>query len=305
MKETINFSAQPQLERFSTIVSENFSLSLMAITSKNVSVTLGETYKTELTDLVNGYEGKTHIFGKEENISAEIGVLISVQDVTALADLMLAGEGQGQDELDSEILDAVKELSSQLLSGLNVPFEGAFGSKFSIKVADVDICSATANFEANEYIVFDYTISFDDKNMPLRLYIDETMEGYLAGGVSEQAQPDAQPTQSFDFFSTPAPVAPNGGQYTTDIPTQNLDLLLDIDIPISVRMGTTNLFLKDILGLGPGNIVELEQNAGEPIELAVNDKVVARGEVVIIDGYFGFRIREIVSKAERLKKLKD
>ena len=67
----------------------------------------------------------------------------------------------------------------------------------------------------------------------------------------------------------------------------------------------TKLFLKDILGLGPGNIVELEQNADDPIELAINDKVIARGEVVIVDGYFGFRIKEIVSKAERIRKLKD
>ena len=68
---------------------------------------------------------------------------------------------------------------------------------------------------------------------------------------------------------------------------KNLDLLLDIDIPISVRMGSAKLFLKDILGLGPGNIVELEQNADDPIELAINDKVIARGEVVIVDGNFG------------------
>ena len=86
---------------------------------------------------------------------------------------------------------------------------------------------------------------------------------------------------------------------------KNLDLLLDIDIPISVRMGSAKLFLKDILGLGPGNIVELEQNADDPIELAINDKVIARGEVVIVDGYFGFRIKEIVSRAERIRKLKD
>ena len=51
--------------------------------------------------------------------------------------------------------------------------------------------------------------------------------------------------------------------------------------------------------------MELEQNADDPIELAINDKVIARGEVVIVDGYFGFRIKEIVSKAERIRKLKD
>jgi flagellar motor switch protein FliN/FliY len=87
--------------------------------------------------------------------------------------------------------------------------------------------------------------------------------------------------------------------------SHNLEMLMDIEIPISVRMGSSRLFLKHILGLGPGNIVELDQNANEPVELAINDKAIARGEVVIVDGYFGFRIKEIISKADRLKRLRD
>jgi flagellar motor switch protein FliN/FliY len=85
----------------------------------------------------------------------------------------------------------------------------------------------------------------------------------------------------------------------------NIDMLLDVEIPVSVKIGSTRMFLKDVVALGPGNIVELEEYADEPVELTINNKVIARGEVVIVDGYFGLRIKEIVSRAERIEKLKD
>nr|WP_278252188.1 flagellar motor switch protein FliN [Deferrivibrio essentukiensis] len=82
-------------------------------------------------------------------------------------------------------------------------------------------------------------------------------------------------------------------------------MLLDVEIPVSVRIGSTKMFLKDIVGIGPGNIIELDNYADEPIELLVNNKPIARGEVVIVDGFFGIRIKEIISREERLKKLRD
>jgi flagellar motor switch protein FliN len=85
--------------------------------------------------------------------------------------------------------------------------------------------------------------------------------------------------------------------------TQNIDMLLDVNLPVSIELGRTKMSISDILSLGPGSVVELNKLAGEPVDLLVNYKVVARGEVVVIDENFGVRITNLVSPTERLKAL--
>ncbi|MEW5993899.1 MAG: flagellar motor switch protein FliN, partial [Candidatus Zixiibacteriota bacterium] len=83
----------------------------------------------------------------------------------------------------------------------------------------------------------------------------------------------------------------------------NLDLLMDINLPVSIELGRTRMPLNDILALGPGSVVELNKLAGEPVDVMVNQKQVARGEVVVIDEYFGVRITQLMTPEERLKLL--
>jgi len=84
---------------------------------------------------------------------------------------------------------------------------------------------------------------------------------------------------------------------------QNLDLLLDVDLPLSIELGRTKMKVQEILNLGPGSVVELNKLAGEPVDLLVNNKIVAKGEVVVIDENFGLRITSLISPEERLKSL--
>lgn len=91
---------------------------------------------------------------------------------------------------------------------------------------------------------------------------------------------------------------------TTDGPVKNLetlDLLLDVELPVSVSFGKTQAPLQQVLKWTTGSIVELECMVNEPVEVVVNDCVIARGEVVVVDGNYGVRVREIVSRAQRLE----
>jgi flagellar motor switch protein FliN/FliY len=88
----------------------------------------------------------------------------------------------------------------------------------------------------------------------------------------------------------------------TDEP-RNIDLLMDVDLPVSIELGHTRMRISDILALGPGSIVELDKLVGEPVDLLVNQKCVARGEVVVVEESFGLRITMLVSPEERLKNL--
>lgn len=81
----------------------------------------------------------------------------------------------------------------------------------------------------------------------------------------------------------------------------NLELVLDVELPLVVRFGRTVMSLKALSGLGPGSIVDMGRSPDEPVELLVSDKVVAYGEVVIVDGNYGLRITDLVSKSDRLR----
>lgn len=82
-----------------------------------------------------------------------------------------------------------------------------------------------------------------------------------------------------------------------------LDFILDIPLEISVEIGRTKLLIKDLLKLNQGSVIELEKFAGEPVEIYVNGKLMARGEVVVVNERFGVRITEIISTQERIKNL--
>ena len=82
-----------------------------------------------------------------------------------------------------------------------------------------------------------------------------------------------------------------------------LDLLLDIDLPVSISFGSAQLPLKEVVKLNTGSIVELDRLVGEPVEVLVNQRLIARGEVVVVDGNYGVRIQEIVSQKERLRSI--
>lgn len=81
----------------------------------------------------------------------------------------------------------------------------------------------------------------------------------------------------------------------------NIQLIEDVPLQVAVQLGKTHMAIKDILELGSGSIIELDKLAGEPVDLLVNGKLVAKGEVVVIDENFGFRVKDIVSPIERLK----
>lgn len=79
---------------------------------------------------------------------------------------------------------------------------------------------------------------------------------------------------------------------------ENLELIMDLELEISIELGRTRMKVKDVLSLGVGAIIELDKVIGEPMEIYANDRVIARGEVVVVDEDFGIRVTEIVKKDE-------
>ena len=83
----------------------------------------------------------------------------------------------------------------------------------------------------------------------------------------------------------------------------NLAALLDVQLPVSIRFGETEMLLEDVIKLGIGSVIELNSAVDDPVELVVNGRCFARGEVVTVDGFYGVRITEITSVGERIKSV--
>jgi flagellar motor switch protein FliN/FliY len=110
--------------------------------------------------------------------------------------------------------------------------------------------------------------------------------------------------------STPAPSAPVApasfpsldGEAPAAAP-KNIDFILDIPMQVTVQVGSAKMVIRDLLQLGQGSVIELEKLAGEPMEVLVNNKLVARGEVVVVNEKFGIRLTDVISAAERVQQL--
>ena len=111
-------------------------------------------------------------------------------------------------------------------------------------------------------------------------------------GASDNAAPMAQPA-SFP------PVEEKGGAAGN----KSIDFLLDIPLQVAVQIGTTRMLIRELLQLGQGSVIELDKLAGEPMEVLVNNKLVARGEVVVVNEKFGIRLTDVVSPNQRLQQL--
>jgi flagellar motor switch protein FliN len=83
----------------------------------------------------------------------------------------------------------------------------------------------------------------------------------------------------------------------------NIDLLLDVELPVSVSFGNSEMQLKDVLKLGAGSVIELDKSVNDPVTIIVNRKPIAKGEVVMVDGNYGVRILEVESTADRIRSL--
>ena len=114
---------------------------------------------------------------------------------------------------------------------------------------------------------------------------------------TEKTEPNAEPEISqlqLENFQK------NGKQPDNN---KRIDLIMDIVLPVSIELGRTKMFVKDILELERGSIVELDKMAGEPVDLYINNKKMAEGEVVVVDKHFGIRITTLIDPQDRIKNL--
>jgi len=118
-------------------------------------------------------------------------------------------------------------------------------------------------------------------------------QGSDATGTTEDNAPQYSPDELKDGAAAPA-------NANADV---NLDLVLDIPVDVSLRVGSTDISIRDLVSLVEGSVVALDQDAGEPMDVLVNGRLIARGEIVIVDDQYGVRLTDVISPTERIEKL--
>ena len=226
-------------------------------------------------------------------------VSIATSVATAIGDMMLGGEGVEKEEMDAEDLDATKEIISNILSS----FFRSLGSqknmpKLEFSIDSIEYIDPTSMIDFRGFEkLFIYNLAVHNSHDTIAF----AMTHELIPLIGEEPQMPSMSAPQPSFVAEEPKKAVPG--LSPEEPT-NIELIKDVRLPIRVRIGSKKMLLKDVLSMDIGSVIELDQLANDPLEILVGDKVIAMGEVVIVDGNFGVQIGEIGSKRERLEKLR-
>ncbi len=218
----------------------------------------------------------------------KLSIALSASIATALGDLMLGGDGAALEEMSDDDLDATKEIVSNIFGALGTSISAQQDMpQLTFEVKDITfIAEGTMPVEgmSKEYI---YTISIASTNAKMILVANTDFISNF-----EETEKEA-PNSSSDAQSS-----------LSEEELKNISLIMDVELPVRVRIGTKTVLLKDVLNMDIGSIVELDQLANEPLDVLIGDKIIAKGEVIIVDGNFGVQIVEIDTPKNRLNQLR-
>jgi len=235
------------------------------------------------------------------DIDAKAMVALTPNLVTTLSDMMMGEEESDRDEVTEDDLDAAKEIISNIFGAIG----NALSAQKELAVLSFNVDSVEAVPEGEDVTLEDFTkmyvynFSMGSLKSLLMFIVDEGLNNSI-NGVRSSSSDDT----SFASVGTPSSDSYEDNITLNDEELGNISLIMDVKLPVKVRIGKKKMLLKDVLNMDIGSVIELNQLANDPLEILVDDHVIAEGEVVIVDGNFGVQITTIGTKRERLAQLK-
>jgi flagellar motor switch protein FliN/FliY len=222
--------------------------------------------------------------------SAKLLLGMEVKLATALGDLMLGGEGEAQESMTDDDLDATKEIISNIFGALSTTLSAQPDlPNLSFNVEDIQFHETESPDLSNFIKIYNIEFSVASASGIMQLVVDKTFIANFEEVLEEETEQEGG-------------CAPQ--ERLSEEELKNFSLIMDVELPIRVRIGTKTVLLKDVLNMDIGSVVELDQLANEPLDVLVGDKIIAKGEVVIVDGNFGIQITEIGTRQERLSQIR-
>ena len=261
-------------------------------------------------------------------------LMMDVSDAAIIADLMMGGNGKVENAKLTELeLSAVAEAMNQMIGSASTAMATMMGKSIDILPPKVSLWdkddpqdhSDIINDKEICKIAFDMNVEGLIQSEIMQIFtgstvknISDMMMAETNTQVEENPKEDEPPAAIEDIIKAApidkpptekitvqkpifTPLTPNTQEKKTP---RNLDLIMDVPLEFSVVLGRTKKTIKDVLAFGNGSVVELNKLADEPLEIYVNGKLIAQGEVVVINENFGIRITNILSKEQRVENLK-
>ena len=276
-------------------------------------VTLDDTV---LTALLEKYPVAIH--GTIENDLGAVCMLLTVADAARFAAIILETEVPDPATLDDTARETLKEIADSALGGgvTNV-MERVGHDVEQLTAVDILDGATTLTGQLNEILGSESTSLEFSFSAPSgfsgggAILYSQTLQDLVPDdsqnpqdGDDLAAEPTLSNAEMTDILSGFGPDgAPPGGLAGQESPS-NIEIVLGIELEATARLGRIEMPISEILNLGPGSIVEMGQMVDDPVELLINDKLVARGDVVVVDEKFGLRITEIISPADRIESLR-
>ncbi|GAA7546596.1 flagellar motor switch protein FliY [Helicobacter pylori] len=233
-----------------------------------------------------------------EKEESSIELLAPVVLVTALSDLMLGGEGASKEEMDNDDLDAFKEMASNIFGAIATSLKSQeLLPKLNFTTINAEIAKELPKKEDYaKAMVFSFKMEAL-KESQIILLTTAAFEHQFEKTHKEEKEETTKSATAEEVKTHDASLE--------NIEIRNISMLLDVKLNVKVRIGQKKMILKDVVSMDIGSVVELDQLVNDPLEILVDDKVIAKGEVVIVDGNFGIQITDIGTKKERLEQLKN
>ncbi len=234
-----------------------------------------------------------------EKEESSIELLAPVVLVTALSDLMLGGEGASKEEMDNDDLDAFKEMASNIFGAIATSLKSQeLLPKLNFTTTNAEIAKELPKKEDyTKAMVFSFKMEAIKESQIILLTTAAFECQFEKTHKEEKEETIKSATEATEEVKTHDASLEN-------IEIRNISMLLDVKLNVKVRIGQKKMILKDVVSMDIGSVVELDQLVNDPLEILVDDKVIAKGEVVIVDGNFGIQITDIGTKKERLEQLK-
>ncbi len=227
-------------------------------------------------------------------------LLFKQSEAMTFGQLMLGEEFSAFSDFTSVHEDAVREAVNQMMGSAAAGVKAFCGRPVSFGQSDLRRIDELTDWQRvllgapPRQWLMEGRLSVDGESAAqVFLIMVPTLAQEITGLTPGAAPPADEPGDVFPSLKEKEGGAPLG-----------IDLILDISLPVTVELGRTRMLIRDILNLAPGSVLELDKLAGEPVDLLVNDKPIAKGEVVVIDENFGVRLTNIVNTTERIKNLR-
>jgi flagellar motor switch protein FliN len=302
----------PSLEKSIQLFCKQGSTVLTTVLNKKVSLTCEVCGKSDFATIKTALQPEHQCVALvfKSGFDGTMHLLINNNDVAAMGDLMMMGDGNAA--YTAEHNDALTELSNQMMSSFTLAFTSELGEQVSSSPSFIEQCSIDYPPSAPEMLdmaIIKMSIESREETTCVML-IPQALTMQIASKYRTDGTSARTDSGGNDGFGVNQDIANQFSQGASSpmgfagAPSKSIEMLLDVDLDVSIELGKTNLSIKRILELAPGSIIELDRMAGEPVDLLVNNKPVAKGEVVVIDESFGIRILSLVSAEDRIKSLR-